>query len=113
MKIAPIWPPALTGVAVAVKAVNDTLVKAKTCVAAAIGRQPTGAGNMTSTQSRSSRKSLAGAAVVVIGRALGFATDVVSIVGAALSIGVRIIAMHRHWQLPVARPRAGTATDND
>lgn len=49
---------------------------------------------------------LAGAAVVVIGRALGFATDVVSIVGAAFCIGLRITAMHRHWQLPLARRRA-------
>jgi len=55
---------------------------------------------------------LAGAAVVVIGRALGFATGVVSIVGAALCIGLRIMAMHRHWQLPLARSRGGTATDH-
>lgn len=54
---------------------------------------------------------LAGAAVVVIGRALGFSTAVVSIVGAALCIGLRIMAMHRHWHLPVARPRGGDATD--
>ena len=46
---------------------------------------------------------LAGAAVVVIGRALGFGPDLVSIVGAALCIGLRVMAMHRHWQLPVAR----------
>lgn len=51
---------------------------------------------------------LAGAAVVVIGLSLGFAADVVSIVGALLCIGLRITAMHRHWQLPVARPRGGT-----
>lgn len=56
---------------------------------------------------------LVGAAVVVIGRALGFATDVVSIAGAALCIGLRITAMHRHWQLPRARPHGGTATDHD
>jgi uncharacterized membrane protein YeiH len=55
---------------------------------------------------------LAGAAVVVIGRALGFATDVVAIVGAALCIGLRITAMHRHWQLPVARSRGGATTDH-
>jgi uncharacterized membrane protein YeiH len=48
---------------------------------------------------------LAGATVVVIGRFLGFAGDVVSIVGAVLCIGLRITAMRRHWQLPVARPR--------
>jgi uncharacterized membrane protein YeiH len=55
---------------------------------------------------------LAGAAVVVIGRALGFATDVVAIVGAVLCIGLRITAMHRHWQLPVARSRGGATTDH-
>jgi len=55
---------------------------------------------------------LAGAAVVVIGRGLGFPTYVVSIVGAALCIGLRITAMHRHWQLPVARSRGGAATDH-
>lgn len=54
---------------------------------------------------------LAGAGVVVIGRALGFATNIVSIVGAALCIGLRITAIHRHWQLPVARPRGGATND--
>jgi uncharacterized membrane protein YeiH len=52
---------------------------------------------------------LAGAAVVVIGRALGFATGVVSIVGAALCIGLRLTAMRRHWQLPVARGRGDSS----
>lgn len=55
---------------------------------------------------------LAGAAVVVIGRTLGFATDVVSIVGAALCIGLRITAMHHHWQLPTARQRGRTSPDD-
>jgi uncharacterized membrane protein YeiH len=54
---------------------------------------------------------LAGASVVVIGRILGFTTEVVSIVGAALCIGLRITAMRLHWQLPVARPRGATSTD--
>ena len=49
---------------------------------------------------------LAGAAVVVIGRAVGFGPDLVSIVGAALCIGLRVMAIHRHWQLPVPSPRA-------
>jgi uncharacterized membrane protein YeiH len=48
---------------------------------------------------------LAGATVVVVGRALGSPIDVVNIVGAALCIGLRIMAMRFHWQLPVARPR--------
>jgi uncharacterized membrane protein YeiH len=49
---------------------------------------------------------LAGAAVVVIGRGVGFGPDLVSIVGAALCIGLRVMAIHRHWQLPVPGPRA-------
>jgi uncharacterized membrane protein YeiH len=48
---------------------------------------------------------LLGATVVVTGRALGIAADVVNIVGAALCIGLRITAMRRRWQLPVARGR--------
>ena len=48
---------------------------------------------------------LAGATVVVVGRALGSPIDVVNIGGAALCIGLRILAMRFHWQLPVARPR--------
>jgi uncharacterized membrane protein YeiH len=51
---------------------------------------------------------LVGAGVVVIGRTLGFAPTAVSIVGAVLCIGLRIAAMHRHWQLPVARRRDGS-----
>jgi uncharacterized membrane protein YeiH len=54
---------------------------------------------------------LAGAAVVVIGRSLGFETGVVSIAGAILCIGLRITAMRRGWQLPVARPRGGSALE--
>lgn len=49
---------------------------------------------------------LAGAAVVVIGRALQFPTGIVSLAGAALCIGLRVMAMHRHWQLPLAGTRA-------
>jgi uncharacterized membrane protein YeiH len=54
---------------------------------------------------------LAGAAVVVIGRALGFATEVVSIAGATLCIGLRIMALRRGWQLPTAGPRSEAETD--
>ena len=50
---------------------------------------------------------LAGAAFVVIGRALGLPADVATIIGAALCIGLRITAMQRHWQLPVARAGRG------
>lgn len=49
---------------------------------------------------------LVGALVVVIGHALGFAAGPASIAGAALCIGLRITAMRRRWQLPVARARA-------
>jgi uncharacterized membrane protein YeiH len=51
---------------------------------------------------------LAGATVVVLGRSLGFATGPVSIAGAALCIALRVMAIRFHWQLPVARGRAGT-----
>jgi uncharacterized membrane protein YeiH len=54
---------------------------------------------------------LAGAAVVVIGRSLGFATDAVSIAGAALCIGLRLIAMRRGWRLPLAQSAEETTTD--
>jgi uncharacterized membrane protein YeiH len=54
---------------------------------------------------------LAGAAVVGVGRSLGFETGVVSIAGAILCIGLRITAMRRGWQLPVARPRGGPALE--
>jgi uncharacterized membrane protein YeiH len=46
---------------------------------------------------------LAGAAVVVVGRLMGFPSAVVTIVGAALCFGLRYVAIRRSWQLPVAR----------
>jgi uncharacterized membrane protein YeiH len=54
---------------------------------------------------------LAGAAVVVIGRSMGFANGVVSIAGAIICIGLRIVAMRRGWRLPLAPSRGGVATD--
>ena len=54
---------------------------------------------------------LAGAAVVVIGRSLGFATGVVSIAGAALCIGLRILAIRRGWRLPLAPSSHEETTD--
>jgi uncharacterized membrane protein YeiH len=54
---------------------------------------------------------LAGAAVVVIGRSLGFANEVVSIAGAALCIGLRLTAMRRGWRLPLAPSHDGAPTD--
>jgi uncharacterized membrane protein YeiH len=54
---------------------------------------------------------LAGACIVVVGRAHGFGIDVVNIVAAAFCITLRLVAMRRHWQLPVARLREATTTD--
>ena len=48
---------------------------------------------------------LAGAAVVVIGNLLQFPSGPATIVGAALCFGLRVMAIRRGWQLPVARPR--------
>jgi|SRR5689334_20891728 uncharacterized membrane protein YeiH len=47
---------------------------------------------------------LAGAAVVVIGNALHLPSAAVTIVGAILCFGLRLIAIRRGWHLPVARP---------
>jgi len=46
---------------------------------------------------------LAGAAVVVIGDLLHLPSTAATIVGAALCFGLRVIAIQRGWQLPVAR----------
>jgi uncharacterized membrane protein YeiH len=45
---------------------------------------------------------LAGAAVVVMGAALGFPSTATTIVGAVLCFGLRFIAIRRGWHLPVA-----------
>ena len=46
---------------------------------------------------------LAGSAVVVIGDALQFSSTAVTIAGAALSFGLRLMAIHYGWHLPIAR----------
>jgi len=46
---------------------------------------------------------LAGAAVVVIGDALQFSSTAVTIAGAALCFGLRLMAIHYGWHLPIAR----------
>jgi uncharacterized membrane protein YeiH len=46
---------------------------------------------------------LAGAAVVVIGAALGLPSSAVTIAGAFLCFGLRFMAIRRGWHLPVAR----------
>jgi uncharacterized membrane protein YeiH len=47
---------------------------------------------------------LAGAAVVVIGDLLHIPATATTIVGALLCFGLRLMAIHRGWHLPVARP---------
>ena len=54
---------------------------------------------------------LAGAAVVVIGDRLGLPSAVVVIAGAALCFGLRLTAIWRGWQLPVARQPASDRRD--
>ena len=46
---------------------------------------------------------LAGAAVVVIGAALLFSSTAGTIAGAALCFGLRLMAIHYGWHLPIAR----------
>jgi uncharacterized membrane protein YeiH len=53
---------------------------------------------------------LAGAAVVVVGHLLQLPSTPVAIVGAVLSLGLRLGAIRRGWELPVP-PRAGRAAD--
>jgi uncharacterized membrane protein YeiH len=48
---------------------------------------------------------LAGAAIPAFGREVGAPDDASALIGAALTIGVRLIAMTRNWQLPRAKPR--------
>jgi uncharacterized membrane protein YeiH len=49
---------------------------------------------------------LAGAAVVVIGHLLQLPSPATTIAGAALCFGLRAMAIHRGWHLPIARARA-------
>jgi uncharacterized membrane protein YeiH len=46
---------------------------------------------------------LAGGAVVVLGAKLGWPAGPVAIVGAALTVMIRLVALWRHWNAPVAR----------
>jgi uncharacterized membrane protein YeiH len=48
---------------------------------------------------------LAGAAVVVAGSLLHVPSIATTIAGAALCFGLRLMAIRRGWQLPIARPR--------
>jgi uncharacterized membrane protein YeiH len=47
---------------------------------------------------------LVGAIVVVIGNQLGIPASAAAIVGAAICFCLRLLAIHRGWQLPSARP---------
>jgi uncharacterized membrane protein YeiH len=49
---------------------------------------------------------LAGAVVVVIGHQLGVAPSVAAVVGAVICLGLRLIAIRRRWQLPIAHARS-------
>jgi uncharacterized membrane protein YeiH len=49
---------------------------------------------------------LAGAAVVVTGSLMRPASSAPTIIGAALCFGLRLMAIHRGWHLPIARPYA-------
>lgn len=46
---------------------------------------------------------LAGAVAVVIGHQLGVAPVMAAVLGAAICFGLRLIAIRRRWQLPVAK----------
>ena len=47
---------------------------------------------------------LAGAAIVVIGEALGLPSAAVVVAGIGLCFGLRVLAIRRGWNLPIARP---------
>ena len=55
---------------------------------------------------------LAGAAVVVIGEMLRLPSVPVTLAGAALCFGLRMVAIRRGWQLPTARPRERASADH-
>ena len=53
---------------------------------------------------------LLGAAVVVIGHILQLSSTAVTIAGAALCFGLRLMAIHYGWHLPIARRPEGSTT---
>jgi uncharacterized membrane protein YeiH len=53
---------------------------------------------------------LAGAAVVVIGKLLDVPPTATAIIGALLCFGLRLMAIHRGWHLPVASPPEASST---
>jgi uncharacterized membrane protein YeiH len=56
---------------------------------------------------------LAGAAVVVIANLLQLPSAAAALVGAALCFGLRVLAMRRGWQLPVAGLDTGSSKDGE
>ena len=56
---------------------------------------------------------LAGAAAVVLGHLLGWPAAPMTIAGAALCFGVRLIAIRRGWRLPTAEFVAGNDPDRE
>jgi uncharacterized membrane protein YeiH len=56
---------------------------------------------------------LAGAAVVVIGDALQLSSAAVTIAGAAFCFGLRLMAIHYGWHLPIARRPGHSAAQAD
>ena len=52
---------------------------------------------------------LAGATVVVIGDLLHIAPTATTIAGALLCFGLRLMAIHRGWHLPIARPERSSS----
>jgi uncharacterized membrane protein YeiH len=55
---------------------------------------------------------LAGAAVIVAGRTLGLPTTPIAIIAGLLCFGLRMVALRRGWELPVAEP-ADHGSTND
>ena len=55
---------------------------------------------------------LAGAVVVVIGQQLDVAPAVTAVLGAVICFGLRLFAIRRGWQLPVAHARADEKSTN-
>jgi uncharacterized membrane protein YeiH len=53
---------------------------------------------------------LAGAAVVVIGQPMQLSPTITTIIGALLCFWLRLMAIHRGWQLPVARSADWSST---
>lgn len=56
---------------------------------------------------------LAGAAVVVIGQFLQIPATITTTVGALLCFGLRLMAIHRGWRLPIARQPTSPTSPKD